>query len=906
MPTPVTQASTFDWTRPRFMPVAVDVDATGVRLLACGETVKLEGSLFQIESDHELVPSWTVEEYDFHIFSLHLAADQTAVLKKIAWFAGSWTNYDSLRIHSTGVQDNFLFLRKGGVSFFLSLDFPSSTINEQGISYEPWEEVPAQSAYTCHTISVGACALSGIAIGDYDRAEIEAASAYVEQRYPLRFQRPVYLSTCITNHMTDVREGRIFYSMSNNPTLHLAPDVLQHEIDLCAEVGVEYFQVFEGVFDWPENDARTGDALRKLVAYGNERGVRIGDYVHPGNLYCPHYNYEQRHLERPEWRQLDPNGNRGQFCLGNKEYAAFLIEKLVAHNRKYGEQMICLDMLHITPCHDTAHEHPAGDVYHQVRGLVELMQALSDVHPEYLIWTNSGNWLDFMPKLVWYNPNIYLSDPHVREYSPNLNMLKLMGDTRREQMATIHNTHMVPYRFYSNCEYYYSKRSRVHDIHYFEYSLLQSLAVTPNVCLGEWRTFLDRIPSARWDGCVAFMRKWLAFIQDHYDVWQTTKQIGDSPGIGSMEAYAHMGSGHGFICLVNQNPFSGKLTFRLDGTIGLEAVTQYDLFEIYPQECPLLEQPLPYADYGTAITCAMPPHSVRYIAIKPHAQASALQVFGLPAVSARTEEGYRITLTAPQGTAISLPLLLPKQEAIAQASAQQVPTVPMYTFPAAAQLREQQGRAASIDVVFPRTMAPRELNQWTVQPGDVEITLPQLDSCPFLGALVIGAYSEQTEVWLDIEIETKPPNEADEAQKVQQVQQAGEEREVELAKLAESAEKAGKLEPSGSAAAISLPARQLTGQKHAFHTVFELPFVEWNAFAPGDDADAVIELPFTDIRHVRSIAATLNGEAVDVCRYPYATNKAWCSYFIELTGQAQPGTIHLVVEIEWASEASTL
>ncbi|MFC5405471.1 hypothetical protein [Cohnella soli] len=861
----------FDWSLPRFLPLKMETFSGCVTLSAGGETVHLSGSLFRAEASGELTTSWKQETCGdgFTVLSLELTVGRNVRLDRVCWMPGIWEKVDVRLVHSTELQDNFLFLRKGNISFFLSLDYPGSRISEEGIYYEPLDELKSGVSYACHTLSIGACSLSGEVSGDYDRAEIEAVSTYIEQRFPLRFERPVFGTTCITNRMTDVRDGRVFFSMFDNPTLALSPEILEREIDLCAEAGIEYYQVFEGVFDWPEDDSIVGETLRRLVAYGAERGVRIGDYVHPGELYCPHYNYEQRCLDRPEWRQLDAEGKRGQMCLGNKAYAEFLRSRLVEHNRKYGEQMICLDMLFLYPCYDPDHGHPVGDVYHQVRGLVELMTSLADLHPEYLIWTNSGNWLELMPKLVWFNPNIYLTDPHVREYTPNLNMLKFMGDTRREQMVSFHNSYMVPYRFYSNCEYYYTRSSRVEDIQYFEYSLLQGLAVTPNLYLGEWRTFLDRVPYAMRDSCVSFLRQWLLFIRTNFELWKHTKQIGDSPGIGAMEAYAHTDGHRGFLCLINANPFPGMLTIRLDGSIGLkaDATACFDLYEIYPQECPIAEHPLPFAEYGEMIECQMPPHSVRYIEIKPHVKPLGLKVFGLPADAERTMSGYRMKLTAPIGKHVPLKLLLPEGENVAQASARPIPMVPMFTFPTQAHFLGQQGHVATVEVVFPRTTASRELTHWKVLPGGVEIVLPQ-PGCPFLGGLVSGAYSEESDVWLDIELGSSIP-----------------------------------------ALAVAVKPHELKTEAPAhwnrdsgtlkLETDIHLPFIEWDAFAPGYGADTLIELAFADPERVGQITATLNGKEVEVRRYAYATRKEWCTYYIVLTGTAEIGNTKLAIEIQW-------
>ena len=141
------------------------------------------------------------------VFSLELRAKEPALVKEVQWFAGRWDKMDETVIHSTGLEDNVLFLRKGKISFFLSLDFPYSKITPASISYPAHETLAAGAPYACHSISVGACELSGIRVGKFDRAEIEAASTYVEERFPMRFERPMFVSSCITNRMTYVRSG---------------------------------------------------------------------------------------------------------------------------------------------------------------------------------------------------------------------------------------------------------------------------------------------------------------------------------------------------------------------------------------------------------------------------------------------------------------------------------------------------------------------------------------------------------------------------------------------------------------------------------------------------------------------------------------------------------------------------
>ena len=856
----------YDWSAPRLLPIEITVHDGGLELRAGGESLSFTGPLFSIQADRPLRAEQTLANGEFATLSLSLEAEEDTRLERVTWLPGNWNPTCEREVLSTNLQDIALFLRRGGVSFFLSLDFPYSETSSDGIAYPPHQVIPGGTTYGCHTLSIGACRLSGVGVGGLDRAEVEALSTYVERRYPQRFERPVTIGVGIGNRMTYVREGRIFYSMINNPTLYLDPDLLEEDMRLYADVGVEYYQVFEGVFDWPDQE-KTGAAYRRLMQVAHSLGVRVGGYVDPCGGHCPHFNYEHRRIERPEWALQVADGQLGAFCLAGREWVELLTTTLVEHGRRYGEELICLDFLNVQPCYSPHHGHPPGDVYQQVFNLVRFMQALANISPEYLVWSNSGNWLELMPKLVWYNPNVYLTDPHVRQYEPTLNALKLFGDFRREQMVSVHERYAVPYRAFTNCEYYAFPRSRVHDLRTFEYSFLQGLAVTPNICPGELRNFLDRIPSKRRQACMAFMRRWLRFMREHYDVWKQTARISDPPAVGSTEIYAHIAGDHGYVCLINQNPYPRTARFRLDSSVGLSGAERFLVRGIYPRECPIAEQSLPGAAYGEEIVYRLPAHSVRYLEVQPLEAAPGVQVYGLPARVEAMAGGYRIFLRAPQGETISLGLVLPEGEVVASVSAQQVPTVPMYTFPTSARITAQAGQLARLEITFPRDRAPRELTRWHVTPGDVLVELPQAEHCPFLGALVHGAFSEEYEVELLVTVAPGPG----------------------VATVLPASEP-----PLGSQTIVPTAPRQ------TFSTTFELPFIEplkWGC-EPGYDDDTVIELAFTDPARVQSISARLNGQPVSVQRYAYPKVQ-WHTFYLELTRVVDPGTIQLELDIEW-------
>ncbi len=879
------------------IPLRFDKTANGASVSADGVKLDFKGSVLGINGS-ECDYSLSVVDSNILILRGSLSCADMSDIGDVEWFQGAWNLFDEMVVSSTELQDNFLFFRSGEVSFFLSLDFPCSRIMDGCIAYHACCRVEAGGVYGAESLSIGAVRLSGDKVGLFDRSEIEGVCEYVEKRFPNRFDRPVNSMACITNRMTDVREGRIFYSMSDNPTIYLDPEAIKEEIRLCADLGIEYYQLFEGKYDWPDEKACDA-ALKEIMTLAREVGVRVGDYVHPGELYCPHYNYEHRKLDRPEWRRLNSDGSRSELCFGNDEFVDFITGDLVTHNEKYGEELIVLDMLSVLPCADEGHGHESGGLYSQIKGLCRFTSALSDVSPDFLVWTNSGNWLQFMPKLLWYNPNVYLSDPHPREYGPALNMLKFYDDARREQMVTVHNRYFVPYRYYTNCEYYFSRHSRVDDLRYFEYGILQGLAVNPNICFGELRVFLDAVSHSRHESCKAFIRKWIRFIKENFSLWKHTLQVGDSPGVNANEIYAHISGDRGFLCFVNQDIHSKQSTVSLDHRIGLTSGERFTLREIYPLECGCPEGTLPFSAHGDLVSFRISPVSVRIIEVMPYVpNAEGLTVLGLPAVVEKTAEGYEITLDAPQGKTCDIGLIFPEGVGITGYSVETIKTVKMYTFPSQCVLLESHGNTARLRIVFPREGADGELSSWSADGGP----LKHLPSCrsEFLGGYVHNLFSEEHKVILRVKtsglalskVEDVPDSVRDSAHP---------------ASLAEGKTQAFVIPVShaeGGGQASEISSTFITGRARVHETSFFLPFIEWPSTSMAYGRDEIVELAFADASAVRSISCRVNGSPVEVCRYPYPANPKFCSFYIELIHAVTSGTVvNIRLEVEWLERA---
>ena len=217
-------------------------------------------------------------------------------------------------------------------------------------------------------------------------------------------------------------------------------------------------------------------------------------------MYSPHFNFYRNKLDRPGWFIQGKDGMQDDlYCFGNPEFVDFYAEKVGENCRRYHFDLHCLDLLKFAPCYASNHGHPPGDesYYHQVRGLMRVLESINAVSPQMLTWPNSGDFVEILPKLAWYSPNLYLTDPSVKTPWQGLNMTRLLDDARREQMVALHHSRFIPYRFFTNFQYFLSQSSVVPDIRNFEYGALSTLAVTPNLGLGEVRPWLDRLSPSK-------------------------------------------------------------------------------------------------------------------------------------------------------------------------------------------------------------------------------------------------------------------------------------------------------------------------------------------------------------------------------------------------------------------------
>jgi hypothetical protein len=847
--------------------------------------------------------------------SLRLFPKRDGTLSKvILWNAKSPVEP---QIAHTKIQDIAAFYRHRDFGLFTSLDFPYSTIVSAAgitsVSYPPYDVLKSGSEYNTHSLTFGAVRLTGKQNYGFYEGEVEAMDAYVQERQKPRFERPMYLFASIVNRYTQVNDGVIFYTQRDQPLFSANTDLVEQDLDLMTKLGMEYYQAFPGVFEWAPGDPKS--EVDKLVSFAHERGLRIGDYSGTSYVYSPHFNFYRNTLNRPDWFIQGKDGKqKNVYCFGNPDFARMYMEKVVESCRRFRFDLHCLDLLTFSPCYASNHAHPPGSesYYHQIRGLMLIIEAINAVSPQMITWPNSGDFTEMLPKLAWYSPNLYLTDPSIAKPWQGLNMTRLLDDARREQMVSLHHSTFLPCRFFTNFQYFLSQSSIVPDIRNFEYGALSTLAVTPNLGLGEIRPWLERLSPSDHNKVTEFYSRWTKLVEANYSLWTKTYQAGENPGMGAVEIYGHTAGDHGFIFLVNPNYWDRTVEVPLDKTLGFTGTGICEIAELHPIECLRLTTQGPWPAFGTRLPMNVPAQQVVVLEVRPApSEISSPRVYGLFGTIESDDGRCLFKTTAPQGQTARFAVMLPKgSQPIITAQVLDHPNAvdPRLSSATKIALLSSTVNGALVEATFRRKHAPTELRAWRVRSGslenglaakwhttlvggelvrfplfsDTEVPLPMTDDnasrlglgavANFCGAYVDNAFSEMQETWIEF----------------QQGPRAG----LSAAPLA-----------TQETLPIRKPLSALAKRSEKawwFETSIDIPFLHSLGFDPAFDEHTIVVFPLLCQNAVKALTAWVNGKELRVQRYSYPVNRNLGCYYADLNGSdARGGHNDLVVHLAY-------
>ena len=853
--------------------------------------------------------------------SLDLKAKKDVLLKQISLWATR--SLDAPYVARGRLVDIAAFYRDGKSGIFASLDFPYSDITTTKditkISYPPYEQLKAGESYSCHSLTYGATRIKGKKRYGHDVGEVEAMDRYIQERFEPYFERPMFVTSSIVNRYTQVEGDIIYYTMKDQPTLRYNSELLKRDVDILSSIDFDYLHIFPGVFDWVEGDP-ADKVVRDYVQYANSKGVHTGDYSGTNSVFCPHYNHYRNSLDKPQWKTTDAAGKENGFCFGEEKFVDYYIDKVVSNIKKYGFEVHCLDFLNIGPCYNSLHKHPAGreSVYHQVKGFVKLLDAIHATSPNMMTWSNSGNWGDFLPKIAWYNSNLYLTDPFIDTPWKGLNQTRLLDDKRREQMVNLHYEKFIPYRYLSNCQYFFCQNSIVPDIRNYQYGMLSTIAVCPNLGLAEFIPWLNSLCPDDQKEVLAFYKKWIGFLNENYDILKNTWQAGDNPGFGGVEIYSHTDKDNGYVFIVNPQYWDRRVEIPIDGTLGFDAQGEYEIEELYPVERLRLSNDGIFACGGSKLALNVPAQEVIVLELRPAPKKiKEARLYGLGGTIEKSQQGYLIKTAGLQGDVEKFAVALPWGKKINEASVRMdVPKQPKrQTYKTDLDIVARDNNITYMKVKFRREAVPTSLSYWKVKAADYKTGIgvkwnkalpdgemvefpvftdlkddvfefPIDDSqakkaglgpiANFCGAYIDNAFGEQQPTWIDLKVINA--------------------KNVKISSVVKGARGDG-VKP---AVKRSLPEIAKNQQKSWwFETEFSLPFIYGYGCEPTFEEHTILVLPLFRNEQVKNIKAWINGSPLEVRQYRYPRNRALLCHWADLVGSAaRHGQNTLIIYME--------
>jgi hypothetical protein len=617
------------------------------------------------------------------------------------------------------------FLEARGYGAFFSLDFAYSEIQWTGnllsIGYQPFVKLKAGEQYESHAVTFQAYRLTGKKQGAYDSAAAEAFRRYIRFDYARpHLNGPQFFYTSIVNRFTEVdktvppaKEGEkpirntIFYTLSDANYYMLHPEKIPEEIDFCKSLSMDVCQLYEGPFEWiPGNPAAS--LAKRIGEYARNRGVKLGLYTGANQLTAPHFNHYAQDKGRPEWKLLTADGKREAYCWGSPEFKKWFTDVLIETSINFNFQDANFDFLKIAPCFDPKHGHAIGEkgIYRQVLNLVSSLDTVRAAVPGYVYDSNLG-WPPFVPKIARSMDAFYLTDPHFTTYFPSLNATEQLDNSRRFQMVSYFLNHLTPVEYFRNCEYFVVPDSVIPDSKIFEFGILQGLALTPNLQLGEARALFDRFSPAQQEDARRFLARWTSFVRQNFELYANTLILSGMPKLGQVEIYAHATEDRSVVFLVNPNPFPAEASFAVNESIGLSGAGPFLIHELYPEDR-LLNLAASKSEH---FAISVPSRTVRVFEIgrEPGYSTRPLRITGAPASYDRFANHYRITLEGNQGDSRAIGLYLPDGERLTKVESNGQ----------ALQTHRAPG-GYSLAVLFPKEKVEEQVQNWVVRPASLE------------------------------------------------------------------------------------------------------------------------------------------------------------------------------------------
>ena len=431
------------------------------------------------------------------------------------------------------------------------------------------------------------------------------------------------------------------------------------EMDHAAQLGFNGVVYGPGPTVWkPGNPSE--ETLDALVAKAKEHDLSLGLYTssnHAAELgpFWNSFGIEAiDYWKLPEYAVVGADGKpRYLMCYGcsgfQKVFSDYYLTQI-----KRGFSGIWYDFTFPEPCYATNHGHVPGDVYQQIKWLMDFMQECQIANPRMVTFGFLG-WGNMLPHGARQLDMFYCADPHMDLPLPGLNQDQLFGDSRRRQLRDF-AVNGLPVHMMANADFFVFVNSPVPNYLTYQYTILQGLAITPN--WSSWGPeFLRDTPHKEYDHAVEFIRFWNQWRKERWPILKNLKILSPPPAIGVLEAYMHTDGKTGYLFLVNPNTFTLEKEFSVNESIGLVEGNEFWLREWYPEKKWRLANDRPILRRDDRVKFQVPASTVMILEFVPCSEGSRPSVWGVPMSEDATAESFSFErrLSIPRRVAVALP-----------------------------------------------------------------------------------------------------------------------------------------------------------------------------------------------------------------------------------------------------------
>ncbi|MBF89992.1 MAG: hypothetical protein CMG75_10165 [Candidatus Marinimicrobia bacterium] len=584
----------------------------------------------------------------------------------------------------------FIRFNKGGIFTGIENPFYRADLNENGflLSFEPGLILKSSEEYLSEAQFIGVYKKSGILVEDSNRPfRFVNGSAHI----PIDLNESRAMRSYALDYLSPTQEDflninyQFFHPLPQMPKNDDDKLYFMKTIDTFAEIDGDMI-IFKPLHPYKKPDLETQywnvlpedetSTAREIVDYAKQKGISYGFYMgiaahgkegnSAGLSFLP---------EKKSWKKMDSKGRRAtDNCIGNDDFFEWYLKVQDNTIKRYGLSNWSWDpnMGSAMNCHDESHGHIADKgAYKGWRRCVQLKGDLKKLNPDLFIQgfygdKHFGLWgLKYTDQHEVYSEQTAIVStlhPQINDDAQNSDGLRFQNywAMRFRFLPTIIGHSLVHRMSEGNFD---RELIKAWDYNGWKYSLMSSLAVSGSVMPAILPYESNMVP-----GYKEFYKKWLNWAKDTFDYVNYTEPFGEQVEPGSIDGYARIKDGHGFIFLFNGNPRPSTITFEVGLEINLKVNGDYEFIELYPSDMGktiLDDDGNSIFPYGEKTTITIPANSCKLLELRPYKDVKSPLLLGIDGQAILQKDQVVITgVNGKPGHSYLFKVRLPKAKKI--------------------------------------------------------------------------------------------------------------------------------------------------------------------------------------------------------------------------------------------------